>query len=174
MEHEQLNYEEVMARKDEVSFRKDIILLLDDLRLPPNIAGIFRLGDGLKVSKILVFCNEEFVISKKFRSISRLNEDHINYEIIDEQKGIQHLQRLKDEGYHIAALEYTSSSVNLPELKDSDKYVIIAGAEKYGIRESFLKCVDQSVHIPMQGNISSLNVMQAVSIAAYEIRRREM
>lgn len=174
MTHKQLDYYEVMDRKNEVKFEKKIVLLLDDLRLPPNIAGIFRLSDGLQVSKVLLLCNEEFAFSKKFRSISRIHEEHIDYELVNEEKAIAALKQYANDGYHIAALEYTDQSVDLSQLKEHDKYVIIAGAEKYGIRPSFLAEAEESVHIPMQGALSSLNVMQSVSIAVYEIRRREL
>ncbi len=174
MGNKQLDYYEVMKRKSEVVYKKEIVLLLDDLRLPPNIAGIFRLADGMAISKILLLCNEEFVISKKFRSISRLHEDTINFEVVNENEALDYIQSYKKNGYHVAALEYTTQSLPLTELEDHKKYLFIAGAEKYGIRPSFLEQVDQSLHIPMQGNLSSLNVMQSVSIAIYEIRRSEL
>lgn len=174
MNEKQLDYHEVMARQNEVLFKKEIIILLDDLRLPPNIAGIFRLCDGLQVSKIILLSEDEIAFSKKFRSIARLHEQHLNYEILKEQQAISEIQKLKEEHYHVSALEYTSSSKDLPALKKSDKHLLIAGSEKYGIRQSLLDLTEQCVHIPMQGKISSLNVMQAVSIAIYEIRRREL
>ena len=169
----QLDHYEVMARKNEISFTKEIILILDDLKLLSNIAGIFRLSDGLQVAKIILLCNEDFVISKKFRSIARIHENHINYEISNEKQVLDSLQKFEEEGYHITALEFTDHSKPLTEIFNCKKHILIAGSEKHGIRKNLLKKVKQSVHIPMQGAISSLNVMQAVSIAVYEIRRSE-
>jgi tRNA G18 (ribose-2'-O)-methylase SpoU len=174
MKNKQLDHYEVMSRKNEVQYKKEIVLLLDDLRLPPNIAGIFRLCDGLQVSKILLLCKEELVISKKFRAIARVHEAYLNYQVVSEDEAINEINIYKKKGFHVSALEYTSRSENLTCLEQSKKHFIIVGAEKYGIRQSFLDQAEQSIHIPMQGEISSLNVMQAVSIAIYEIRRREL
>jgi tRNA G18 (ribose-2'-O)-methylase SpoU len=174
MTHKQLDHYAVMNRKNEVEFKTEIILLLDDLTLPPNIAGIFRLADGLQVNKIYLLSSEELVLSKKFKSISRLNKDVVSFEIVDEKKAITKISELKTHGFHISALEFTDYSEPLPRLKQSPKQLLIAGSEKHGIRPSLLKMINQSVHIPMQGSISSLNVMQAVSIAVYEVRRREL
>lgn len=174
MPHKQLDHYEVMNRQDEVTFISDIVLLLDDVKTPSNLAGIFRIADALQINKILLLSSHDLVISKKFRSIARVHEKDINFKVIDEKASLTAIRAYAQKGYHITALELTSDSVPLPQLVPHDKYLLIAGAEKHGIRSSILAEANQSIHIPMQGKISSLNVMQAVSVALYEMRRDDL
>ena len=174
MPHKQLDHYEVMARQEEVTFTSEIILLLDDVKTASNIAGIFRIADALQIKKILLLSCDDLVISKKFRSIARVHEKDINFQIVDEESSLAIVKAYAQRGYHITALELTSDSVPLPQLKLHDKYLLIAGAERHGIRSSILAEANQSIHIPMQGKISSLNVMQAVSLALYELRRTDL
>ncbi len=76
-------------------------------------------------------------------------------------------------GYKPVALEITSDSVQLDQLKltfDS-KILLIIGNERHGISEMVLDAVQTKVHIPMFGNNSSMNVSQAAGIALYEFSK---
>ena len=49
---------------------------------------------------------------------------------------------------------------------------MIVGNENFGISESVLKKVDQTVHITMYGNNSSMNVVQATAIGLYVLTKQ--
>ena len=46
------------------------------------------------------------------------------------------------------------------------------GTEGKGLRQLIMKTCDQISHIPMTGNIDSLNVSVATGIALFEVRRQ--
>lgn len=78
---------------------------------------------------------------------------------------------LTDNNFEIIALEITSNSKPLKEVMISfdKKIALLIGSEINGISEELLKLSDQIVHINMFGKNSSMNVVQAASIALYEI-----
>jgi tRNA G18 (ribose-2'-O)-methylase SpoU len=45
----------------------------------------------------------------------------------------------------------------------------VIGEENFGISEAVLQQMDAVVHIPMFGQNSSMNLVQATSVALYEI-----
>ena len=88
-----------------------------------------------------------------------------------EQAEIQDIiYKLQKQNYSIYNLEITSTSLPLREVDFSNKKIaLIAGNEKHGVSEKSLSLVDDSIHIDMYGNNSSMNVITALSIATYKI-----
>ena len=53
-----------------------------------------------------------------------------------------------------------------------DRLCLVVGAEDAGVCQSLLDASDATVHIPMRGHNSSMNVASACAIATYDIGRR--
>ena len=53
-----------------------------------------------------------------------------------------------------------------------DRVCLVVGAENTGVCQALLDASDATVHIPMRGHNSSMNVANACAIATYEIARR--
>ena len=53
-----------------------------------------------------------------------------------------------------------------------DRVCLVVGAENAGVCQALLDASDATVHIPMRGHNSSMNVANACAIATYEIARR--
>jgi tRNA G18 (ribose-2'-O)-methylase SpoU len=81
---------------------------------------------------------------------------------------------LKARGWRIVALELSTRSVPLDELAVArgDRVCLVVGAENVGVSQALLDVADATVHIPMRGHNSSMNVANACAIATYEIARR--
>ena len=84
------------------------------------------------------------------------------------------IKKLKAEGYTIISLEITTSSIDISEfsLKGIEKVCLILGSESTGVNQELLNASDFTVHIPMMGVNSSMNVATACAIVTYEIIRR--
>ena len=52
-------------------------------------------------------------------------------------------------------------------------YAIVMGNEAKGISTIVRKALDEAVHIPLTGKLSSLNVSVATGIMIYEFSKRE-
>ena len=78
---------------------------------------------------------------------------------------------LLQNNFEIIALEIASNSKPLKEvvIPENQKIALLIGSEIDGISDELLKISNQIVHINMFGKNSSMNVVQAASIALYEI-----
>ena len=89
----------------------------------------------------------------------------------DSKSAIDYLLENK---YEIIALEIaeTSTPINEVIVNKNQKIALLIGSEIAGINESLLSIANQITHITMYGNNSSMNVVQATSIALYEITNK--
>ncbi len=84
---------------------------------------------------------------------------------------------LKASGALIVSLEITSSSISINSeaftraIKNSRPVCLVLGSENTGVCEALLSLSDLSVHIPMLGANSSMNIVTATAIACFEITR---
>ena len=90
-----------------------------------------------------------------------------------QKNALQVCEKYKAEMYTLIALEITNSSQNLDsfDFKNISKIALILGNENFGIDKEILKLVQESVHINMFGENSSMNVAQSAGIALYEITK---
>lgn len=77
---------------------------------------------------------------------------------------------LRADGYTIAAVEQSHTSVPLPDFKPPQKIALIVGREVEGVEPEVLAVCDQLLEIPMFGKKESFNVVQAAAMALYHCR----
>lgn len=144
-----------------------ITLVCDNITNAPNIGSLFRTADAFNIEEI-VFCGNNIPIGKRMSKTSRSTEKYVNFKA--EQDINDTIQQLKNTHY-IIALEITENSIELGKfsLSNNKPITLILGDENFGVSESILKLCDAIIHINMYGNNSSMNVVQATSIALYEI-----
>jgi len=149
-----------------------ICYLAHDIDVPMNIGSFFRIADALGVEKIFLTGTSTVPPNPKIKKTSRATEKHVEYEY--QEDPMQVISRLKNSGYKIVSLEITSTSIDIQEFcfGNNEKICLILGSENTGVCQELLDVSDVSIHIPMLGNNSSMNVANACSIATYELTRR--
>ncbi|RSK38572.1 TrmH family RNA methyltransferase [Mangrovimonas spongiae] len=147
-----------------------IILVCDNITNAPNVGSLFRTADAFGVEKI-IFCGSEIPTGRKMTKTARSTEKVVPYSV---SKNIsQTLNLLKQEGYQLIALEITKTSQPIENLKlDNKKIALVIGDENFGVSELALNYCNTQYHINMFGQNSSMNVVQATSIALYEITQQ--
>ena len=150
-----------------------ITLVCDNVTNAPNIGSLFRICDAFGVEK-LILCGENINLGRKMAKTSRATENFVNYEL--RNNALNAIQGLKENNYQITALEITDKSVPIHQykFKTNQPLALIIGAENFGISESILNMADQVIHIEMFGENSSMNVVQATSIALYEFTKQSL
>lgn len=145
-----------------------ITIVCDNINNAPNIGSIFRIADAFGVEE-LIFCGDTNPIGKRMTKTSRSTEKYVKYRV--ESSINEVIEHLKKEHHFIIGLEITDNSTPLNEfrLTSKEKIVLLLGDENFGISDPVLHECDTVVHINMFGNNSSMNVVQATSIALYEI-----
>ena len=146
-----------------------IVLICDGVQSPSNIGSLFRICDALGISEI-IFCDAIINIkSSRLQKTARSTQRKIIY---SESESIKtSLEHLKNKGYKIVALEITDSSIAIENfsLPLNQKVALVIGNEQKGISKEVLQNDPTTVHIEMYGENSSMNVVQAATIALHSI-----
>ncbi|WGD34456.1 TrmH family RNA methyltransferase [Olleya sp. YS] len=148
-----------------------ITVIAEHVTNAPNIGSLFRTCDAFGVEK-LVFCGNDIPLGRKMTKTSRATEKVVNYEV--RESSLELIKTLKSEGYTIISLEITTTSKALHnfKIKNQQPIALIIGDENFGVTEDILNISHDILHIDMFGNNSSMNVVQATSIALYEITKQ--
>lgn len=148
-----------------------IILICENLTNAANIGSIFRTSDAFGIEKI-IFCGTPVPFGRKMAQTSRSTEKHVHFEWCDNAENL--VKNLKSLNYQILALEITDNSQSLRSFKVPPQHPIalLVGDENFGISEVLLELSDDIIHIDMFGQNSSMNVVQATTIALYELTKQ--
>jgi tRNA G18 (ribose-2'-O)-methylase SpoU len=148
-----------------------ITLVCDNISNAPNIGSLFRIADAFGVETI-IFCGDNVALGKRMTKTSRSTEKYVSHKTKEHIEDV--IENLQQKNTYLIALEITASSmeINAFELNTEQPIALILGDERFGITETILKKMDAVVHINMYGNNSSMNVVQATSIALYEITKQ--
>jgi tRNA G18 (ribose-2'-O)-methylase SpoU len=146
-----------------------IKLLCDGVKSPSNIGSLFRVCDALGVSEIVFYNSELNIKSSRLQKTARSTQKKVSYRIAIDI--ISEINQFKKKGFQIIALEITDKSISVENISVSkdQKVLMIIGNEQNGISEDVLNLADIVTSIPMFGENSSMNVVQATSIILYTI-----
>ena len=152
--------------------KKNIYLILDNLRSAHNVGAIFRTADATRVKKIFL-CGitptpgDEKQGNRRVKKASVGADELVKWEYTNNIK--KKIENLKNAGVSIVALEQTPESINYCQAKYNFPLALVIGNEIEGVGESVLKLADQKIEIPMYGKKNSLNVTTATGIILYKI-----
>ena len=154
------------------STKYPLCFLGHDIDVPMNVGSLFRIADALGVEKIYLSGTSIVPPNRKIKKTSRSTEKYVQY--VYEKDPVRIIESLKHSGYTIISLEITSSSIDIKNLDISknEKICLVLGSENAGVNQALLDLSDITIHIPMLGKNSSMNVAMACSIAAFEITRQ--
>lgn len=149
-----------------------VCFLAYDIDVPMNIGSLFRIADAFGIEKIYLSGSSPVPPNSKIKKTSRSTEKYVPFSY--EESPLDIVKRLKSEGYTMISLEITSSSIDIRELSisNNEKVCLILGSENSGVCQELLYASDKTIHIPMLGQNSSMNVATACSIATFEIIRK--
>jgi len=145
--------------------RHPISFLLDRLMDNKNIGLLFRLADAARIEKIYLHQCNFSSNDKKLSRVARSTDKYVPHQVIN---SIEEIITLK-ETHELLALEITTNSIPYTEFKSNSPIILVIGSEKYGVSEKLLNLVNESVHIPMYGVNTSMNVAVATGIVCYSL-----
>lgn len=151
------------------SGKAPLLVLLDQLTDVRNFGAILRSAECAGVDAVVV---------------AKTGSAPINDDTVKTSAGavfripVCKVEHLKDAIYYlkssgIAVVAATEKGdANLYETDLTGPIALIMGAEGSGIHKSLLKLADRQAHLPMMGEISSLNVSVACGIILFEVLRQ--
>ncbi len=149
--------------------RTPLFLILDGITDVRNIGAIARTAECAGADGIVI----------PSKGSARINSDAIKTSagalyklpVIRSENIRDSIRFLKESGFIImAATEKAQHAYH--EANYNHPLAMILGSEGEGISEEFIKLCDQTVRIPVYGEIESLNVSVAAGILLYEIIRQ--
>ncbi len=161
-----------------------IVLIAHNLRSCHNVGSLLRTADGLGVEKVILSgytpypraANDSRLphladkIQRQIHKTALGAEDSVSWEHIENIFTV--FEKLRADGYVIAAVEQSEHSVNLPDYRPPEKLALLVGREVEGVEPEVLTACDLTLEIPMFGKKESFNVVQAAAMALYHCRFR--
>jgi len=141
-----------------------VIIIAENIRTPENIGMIMRLAANVgAVLTLFAYDNEISFKGSKIKRTSSGAFDKIDWKVINTDEILNYLPK----DYKVVALETTQYSKNIFDFIFPKKTAFVVGNEVIGICNSTLEIADETLYIPIPGNISSLNVTHALSIGLF-------
>lgn len=148
-----------------------LILVLDRITDVRNFGAIARTAEFTGADAIVIPSRGSAQISS---DAIKTSAGALNFIPICREENLKHtIMFLKDSGLQIVGCTEKADKT-LKEFDFKIPVAIILGSEEDGISPEYLKKCDDTVKIPMKGNIHSLNVSVAAGMILYEaIRQRD-
>ena len=152
--------------------KKEIYIILPDIRSVYNVGSIFRTADACGISKIFLTGytptpEDRFGRQRKDVAKSALGaEKTVKWEYREALNNL--IDELKKKDVEIVAVEQDKNSVDYKNFKIQKDTAFIFGNEVEGVSKDILKRVDKIIEIPMMGKKESLNVSVSVGVVLFK------
>lgn len=150
-----------------VSDKLPLVMVLDNVRSLSNVGAILRTCDAFRVHSVVLCGVTGCPPSPEIHKTALGAEDSVEW--IYEADTLTAVERLRNEGYVICALEQVEGSVSLErmQVEEGKGYAIIAGHEVNGVDQAVVDASDICLEIPQYGTKHSLNVSVSSGIALW-------
>lgn len=146
-----------------------VLIMLDQIHDPRNLGAIIRTANAVNADGVLIPKNNAVDITA---AVHKAAAGSTEYTPISKVTNLaQTIEKLKGNGIWIVGtdeesdMSYTAADFTVP-------LCIVLGNEGEGIRRLVKQKCDYLVHIPMLGEIQSLNVSVATGVLLYEVLRQ--
>lgn len=136
--------------------KRDIVIILDNIRSALNVGSIFRTSDCLGAKEIHLVGISPTPNHPKVKKTAIGAEDYVSWKYFKTLK--ESIDDVRSLGYKIYAVEQAENSKTFNEEVYPNKVALIFGHELTGVSIEGLKLADEIVEIPMAGKKNSLNV----------------
>ncbi len=146
--------------------KRSVDLILLNIRSAGNVGSMFRSADAFCINKIWL-CGITPQPPDRELSKTALGADQsMSWEYRSD--AISLVRELKQQDYRIIAVEHTTASRPLNDLRPITQPVaFVMGNEVFGVDNPVLECCDSCVEIPQFGTKHSLNVSVCAGIVLW-------
>jgi tRNA G18 (ribose-2'-O)-methylase SpoU len=157
-------------REMEKERKRNIAVLLDNIRSAWNVGSILRSADGFGFTHAYLCGITPMADHEAVTKTSLGAEDTVPWSY--HKDAVRLVKGLKVEGWKVYALEEDARSLPFSQFPDSrlpNPIALVVGNEVTGVDPELLDLCDRIFYIPMRGEKKSFNVAIAFGIAAYAL-----
>ena len=148
----------------------ELVVVADNLKTPENMGAVIRLAGNFGALKV-IFINTEPINKRKLNKYSSSSSNLVDIVFVEKASELtNHI----DDSYVLVGLDTEKNAKNIFNYTFPKKTALFVGNEKHGISEDTLKFISESVFIPMQGIVKSMNVTHALAVGLYEFVKQKM
>ncbi|KAJ1444789.1 Alpha/beta knot methyltransferase, partial [Pelagophyceae sp. CCMP2097] len=148
----------------------DLTIILDGLLLGENVGNILRTAETAGCRRV-VACGttprplSAAVVKAALGSAAFVRVEH-------EPSALRAVMQIKASGCAVWACETTEQSRDIYDVEAPSPLALVFGNEHFGVSPAVLAACDAVIQIPVYGVKNSMNVGNAVSVAAFEVVRQ--
>ena len=159
-----------------------LAVIAHNMRSIHNVGSLLRTADGLGVDLVYLSGYTAYPLQdndERLPHLAKKLDAQIHKTALGAERTVnwrhtdtlnQAVQKLKEDGYTIIALEQNEKSILLSEYTNRpDNIALLLGSEREGLSQEELEYADQIIEIPMKGSKESFNVVQAAAICLYTL-----
>lgn len=148
-----------------------IRVVVHNVRSIHNVGAIFRTSDAARIEHLHLTGFTGTPEHKDLHKTALGAQDAVSWSKHDDAKPI--LEELRVDGYTVAVLEQTTSSLPPSDVSpEAYPVCLVVGNEVRGIDQEVIDASDLALELPQYGAKISLNVSVAYGIAIYDLVRR--
>jgi 23S rRNA (guanosine2251-2'-O)-methyltransferase len=149
--------------------KESLLLALDQVTDPRNFGAILRSAAALGVGAVIVPERRSAELGGTTAKAASGALDMVP--IVEVVNLSRALQRLKEADFRISGLD-AAGSVTIDAAAPAPRRVLVIGSEGDGMRRLTTENCDETLSIPIDRRIDSLNVSVAASLALYALTRK--
>ncbi|MEN9582972.1 MAG: hypothetical protein RL641_926 [Candidatus Parcubacteria bacterium] len=160
-------------KKSKISLKRQVALLLENIRSAENVGSIFRTADAAGVLHVYLAGYTPAPTDRFNRPNAKIAtralgaEKNIPWTSVARAGSL--VTKLKKSRWQIVAIEQSPKAVDYKKVKIGENVLFVLGNEVDGISKSLLEKADIVAEIPMHGKKESLNVSVATGVALFRI-----
>lgn len=159
----------ISVEEFKTSEKSPLIIIADNVRSMHNVGSIFRTSDAFLVEKIYLCGITPTPPHREIQKTALGATESVDWQYAENT--LEVINQLKKEGWTILALEQTTNSVMLDELKveKGEKIAIVLGNEVEGVNQEVINLCHKAVEIPQFGTKHSFNVSVSCGIMLWQV-----
>ncbi len=144
------------------------ILILDTLQDPQNLGTLLRTAEAVGVHGALLPLAQTATITPAVVHACSGACEHL---LVGQENLAQAIASLKEAGLWVVGLESGPQALPPAQVRLDGPLALVVGSEGQGMRRLVRDSCDLLLHLPMRGQVASLNAAVAGSIALYLARQ---
>ena len=148
--------------------KREVIIILDNLRSLNNVGSCFRTSDAFFIKKIYLVGITGSPPNTDIDRTALGATESVDWEYVSCISNIE--KQLKDNGWKIALIEQTDKSIDLKDFHPTsdEKFAFVFGNEVFGVSDEALHCADFAIEIPQFGTKHSFNITVSLGIVLWD------